>query len=250
MPVRAAPNQDQRAKQCVSAMRATTPAGQARRRTTAIARCNALLRPIGANRKGPPMTIEANLQKCIAGMAQSDPERKGTPRATPCAPRGPRQRAHARASSSQATWRARRAAGAIGAPERHPAKPSPRPVDACRSGRASQAGPTRFAGLRLERKLSGRPAAEGHSHLHRQKIVYTGQRLDQGDLEVWECVLQFASAQAMGDRCQFTAYAMLKMLGRADTGGNRQVLDARLSRLKATVLCIVTDVRYPEVQLD
>lgn len=79
-------------------------------------------------------------------------------------------------------------------------------------------------------------------------IVYTGHRLDQGDLDVWECVLHFASTQAT-TQCRFTAYAILQMLGRTDTGGNRQVLDARLSRLKATAVCIMAEVRYPEVSL-
>lgn len=68
------------------------------------------------------------------------------------------------------------------------------------------------------------------------EIEYTGQRLDQGDLDVWECVLHIARAQAMGQECRFTAYAMLKMLGKADTGGNREVLHRKLLRLRANAV--------------
>lgn len=67
-------------------------------------------------------------------------------------------------------------------------------------------------------------------------IRYTGARLDQGDLDVWETVLHLVRLQAMGEQCRFTAYSMLKMLGKADTGGNRGVLDRRMARLKATAV--------------
>ncbi len=66
------------------------------------------------------------------------------------------------------------------------------------------------------------------------RIVYTGARLDQGDLDVWETVLHIARAQALGDECRVTAYQLLKALGKTDTGINRDTLDRRLSRMKAT----------------
>lgn len=69
-------------------------------------------------------------------------------------------------------------------------------------------------------------------------IFYTGQRLDQGDLDVWASVLHFARVQKMGQQCLFTAYSMLKLLLKTDTGKNRSVLDARLSRLNATAVRI------------
>lgn len=65
-------------------------------------------------------------------------------------------------------------------------------------------------------------------------IVYTGARLDQGDLDVWETVLQIARTQALGDECRVTAYQLLMALGKTDTGINRTTLDRRLSRMKAT----------------
>lgn len=66
------------------------------------------------------------------------------------------------------------------------------------------------------------------------RIVYTGARLDQGDLDVWETVLHTVRLQALGDECRVTAYQLLKVLGKTDSGINRDTLDRRLSRMKAT----------------
>lgn len=66
------------------------------------------------------------------------------------------------------------------------------------------------------------------------EIFYTGQRLDQGDLDVWETILHLARLQGLGNECRVTAYQLLKAIGKADTGGNREVLHIRLMRLKAT----------------
>lgn len=67
-------------------------------------------------------------------------------------------------------------------------------------------------------------------------IVYTGVRLDQGDLDVWETVLHITRIQALGMECRVTAYQLLKNLRQTDTGNNRASLDKRLSRMKATGL--------------
>ena len=66
------------------------------------------------------------------------------------------------------------------------------------------------------------------------EIFYTGQRLDQGDLDVWEMILHLARLQGLGNEYRTTAYQLLKAIGKADTGGNREVLHIRLMRLKAT----------------
>lgn len=68
------------------------------------------------------------------------------------------------------------------------------------------------------------------------EIRYTGQRLDQGDLDVWESALHITRLQAMGEQCRFTAYAMLKLLGKTDSGKNRETLHTRLMRLKANAV--------------
>lgn len=70
------------------------------------------------------------------------------------------------------------------------------------------------------------------------EIFYTGQRLDQGDLDVWEMLLHIARLQDLGSECRITAYQLLKALGKTDTGKNRDILDQRLSRMKATAIDI------------
>lgn len=68
------------------------------------------------------------------------------------------------------------------------------------------------------------------------EIRYTGQRLDQGDLDVWESVLHITRVQQMGEQCRFTAYAMLKLMGKTDAGSGRETLHKRLMRLKANAI--------------
>ncbi|MDD2721703.1 MAG: plasmid replication initiator TrfA [Gallionella sp.] len=70
------------------------------------------------------------------------------------------------------------------------------------------------------------------------EIFYTGQRLDQGDLDTWISGLHFARLQEMGQRCHFTAYSILKLMRKTDSGKNRDILDTRLSRLNATAVRI------------
>jgi hypothetical protein len=70
------------------------------------------------------------------------------------------------------------------------------------------------------------------------EIRYTGQRLDQGDLDVWLTILHAARLQALGNKCRVTSYQLLKALGKTDTGKNRAILQTRIERLRATALTI------------
>lgn len=70
------------------------------------------------------------------------------------------------------------------------------------------------------------------------EMFYTGARLDQGDLDVWESVLHLCRDQAMGSQCRFTGYIMLKLLGMTDTGKNRATLHTRVERLRANAITI------------
>lgn len=65
------------------------------------------------------------------------------------------------------------------------------------------------------------------------EIRYTGQRLDQGDLDVWESVLHAVRLQKLGSQCRLTSYALLKLMGKTDTGKNRATLHKRITRLRA-----------------
>ena len=70
------------------------------------------------------------------------------------------------------------------------------------------------------------------------EIRYTGQRLDQGDLDVWESVLHAVRLQELGSQCRLTSYALLKLMGKTDTGKNRATLQTRIERLRANALTV------------
>lgn len=81
------------------------------------------------------------------------------------------------------------------------------------------------------------------------RIFYTGIQLDQGDLDVWEAVLHIARIQPFGNKCHLTAYQLLKMLGKTDSGDNRKILDLRLSRMNATAVDVKVGTRSYEGSL-
>jgi hypothetical protein len=68
------------------------------------------------------------------------------------------------------------------------------------------------------------------------EIHYTGERLDQGDLDVYESVIHVARFQGLGSRCRVTSYALLKLMGKSDTGKNRSMLQTRIERLRASAI--------------
>ncbi len=72
------------------------------------------------------------------------------------------------------------------------------------------------------------------------EIHYKGERLDQGDLDVYEAVLHLGRDQLLGKECHTTSYALLKLIGKNDTGGNRCVLQNRIERLCANAVTIKT----------
>ncbi|MFN9451206.1 MAG: plasmid replication initiator TrfA [Rubrivivax sp.] len=63
-------------------------------------------------------------------------------------------------------------------------------------------------------------------------LRYTGERLDQGDLDAWESVLHAVRLQELGSQCRLTSYALLKLMGKTDTGKNRATLHERITRLR------------------
>jgi len=69
-------------------------------------------------------------------------------------------------------------------------------------------------------------------------IRYKGERLDQGDLDVWESVLHSVRLQELGSQCRLTSYALLKLMGKTDTGKNRVTLQNRIERLVANALTV------------
>lgn len=69
-------------------------------------------------------------------------------------------------------------------------------------------------------------------------IRYKGERLDQGDLDVWESVLHAVRVQELGSQCRLTSYALLKLMGKTDTGKNRVTLQNRIERLVANAVTV------------
>ncbi len=72
--------------------------------------------------------------------------------------------------------------------------------------------------------------------LHGLKVFCTGLRFDQGDLDAYESVLHSLRLQTMGDECRVTSYLLLKLMGKTDSGKNRETLHKRLTRLRANTI--------------
>jgi len=55
---------------------------------------------------------------------------------------------------------------------------------------------------------------------------------------VWESVLHAVRLQELGSQCRLTSYALLKLMGKTDTGKNRATLNKRITRLVASALTV------------
>ena len=73
------------------------------------------------------------------------------------------------------------------------------------------------------------------------QIRFTGMQLDQSDLDVWEQVLHLARIHPLGTRCEFTAHAFLKALGRSTGKPMHEWLKYVFRRLTA---CAVEITQY------
>lgn len=67
-------------------------------------------------------------------------------------------------------------------------------------------------------------------------ILYSGFRLDQADLDVWEQCLHLAQIQGLGSRISFTAHEMLKSIGRKTGGSDIEWLKNVFRRLSGAVV--------------
>lgn len=74
------------------------------------------------------------------------------------------------------------------------------------------------------------PALEGIT------LLFTGPRLDQADLDVWEQCLHIARNKTLGTRIEFTTYGFLKAIGRATGGKNVEWLKGAFARLTSSVI--------------
>ena len=63
------------------------------------------------------------------------------------------------------------------------------------------------------------------------EIRFKGETFNQTDLDVWEMLLHLARLQPLGSKVEFTAYSLLKELGRATGGKDHEQLKEELMRL-------------------
>jgi len=72
-------------------------------------------------------------------------------------------------------------------------------------------------------------------------VVYTGQELDQGDLDVWMQALRLMRDEELGTEVHFSARGFLKEIGRRTGKSDYQWLDRALTRLKANAVEVRLD---------
>jgi hypothetical protein len=68
------------------------------------------------------------------------------------------------------------------------------------------------------------------------EIRFKGERFNQTDLDLWEMLLHLARLQPLGDRVEFSAYSLLKELGRGVSGREHEELKEDISRLLGGVV--------------
>ena len=64
-------------------------------------------------------------------------------------------------------------------------------------------------------------------------IKYTGEQLNQSDLDVWETIVHLAREQPLGTFCSFTAHGLLKALGLPTGNSQHKQLHSTIIRLTA-----------------
>ncbi|MFN9503386.1 MAG: plasmid replication initiator TrfA [Rubrivivax sp.] len=72
-------------------------------------------------------------------------------------------------------------------------------------------------------------------------IRYTGEQLNQTDLDVWETIVHLAREQPLGTFCNFTAHSLLKALGLPTGNSQHKQLHSTIIRLTACAVEVVHD---------
>ena len=74
-------------------------------------------------------------------------------------------------------------------------------------------------------------------------VRFTGEQLNQTDLDVWETIVHMAREHPLGDTCTFTAYSLLRALDMSTGKTDYQMLDSTLIRLIACAVNITHEGR-------
>lgn len=72
-------------------------------------------------------------------------------------------------------------------------------------------------------------------------VKYTGQQLNQGDLDVWDTLVHLARQHPLGTECSFTAHGLLKALERNTGKSDHAWLHSTMIRLMACAVEIKAD---------
>ena len=70
-------------------------------------------------------------------------------------------------------------------------------------------------------------------------IKYTGEQLNQADLDVWETIVHLAREQPLGTFCSFTAHGLLKALGLPTGNSQHKQLHSTIIRLTACAVEVI-----------
>jgi hypothetical protein len=71
------------------------------------------------------------------------------------------------------------------------------------------------------------------------RVLYTGERLDQSDLDVWLAIKHLCSRVPLGAEVQFSAPELFRLLGKSDGQANREALKRSLKRMKEASVSMV-----------
>lgn len=72
-------------------------------------------------------------------------------------------------------------------------------------------------------------------------VKYTGEQLNQSDLDVWETIVHLARDQPLGTTANFTAHGLLKAMGMPTGNSQHKQLHSTLLRLTACALEVTHD---------
>lgn len=72
-------------------------------------------------------------------------------------------------------------------------------------------------------------------------LSFSGYRLDQNDLELWDTLMYLAKRDKVQETLKISLYELLKIMSLSNSGQNRKAIKARLERLKFGMIQIKKD---------
>jgi len=72
------------------------------------------------------------------------------------------------------------------------------------------------------------------------RVIFSGEQLDQTDMDVWLAIKHICSAYPLGTEVVFSAPEVFRILGKLDGQGSREMLIRSLKRMKGAVVGMLT----------